>query len=102
MTTLIAGSDTLIQLDFGDIGLNDIVALEIDYFTSDTNKVTLTKDNGIVLYDGRICAKLESAHTANFSGLLRCECRIGWGNSAFSDKVQNMTAKQVLPIKFVL
>lgn len=101
MITLSSGSDVLIQLDFGDIKLDDIVALEIDYFTDPANKVTLTKTSGIILYDGRICAKLESPHTANFNGLLRCECRIGWSNSAFSDKIQNLTTKQTLPIKFV-
>lgn len=102
MTTLIAGSDTLIRLNLGEVVmLTDIVELEIDYFTDDTNKVTLTKDKGIIIYDGYITAKLESADTVLFKGLLKCELRIGWNNNVFSDKAQNITLKQTLNLKYI-
>ncbi len=101
MITLTAGSDALIQLEFCGVDINTITSLEIDYYTNDTNKVTLSDQNGIIMYDGSLCAKLESAQTAAFRGLLKCDVRIGWNNQAFDDKTQNMTAKQVLPIKFI-
>ncbi len=102
MITLTSGSDTLIQLEFCDVDINTITSLEIDYYTDIINKVTLSDQNGgIIMYDGYLCAKIESAQTTAFKGLLKCDVRIGWSNSAFDDATQNMIAKQILPIKFI-
>ncbi len=102
MITLTSGSDTLIQLEFCDVYINTITSLEIDYYTDIMNKVTLSDQNGgIIMYDGYLCAKLESAQTTAFRGLLKCDVRIGWNNSVFGDGTQNATAKQILPIKYI-
>lgn len=101
MITLTTGSDVLIKLEFGNIALTDIMQLEIDYYTDPAQKVTLTKDNGILMLDGYMCAKLESTQTANFKGVLRADIRIAWSNSVFSDQLQNETIKQTLNIRYV-
>lgn len=101
MTTLNKGTDLLLQLDFGDITYDNIISLKLFYYTPNSEKIECNMNNGkIILFDNKICAKLETEDTLTFNGVLKCDIELNFINESFTDGGQLISKTMYCDVNF--
>lgn len=101
METVNKGTELLINIKFGELDLNSLKNIKATYYTTNSKKVECTLTNGkIVMYDAKLCAKLETADTEDFSGVLKSDIAVEFNNDCFSDGGQLIEKTMYLNVNF--